>query len=120
MVLASLFWRGRKDTLASVFLLGIRYLPHAGICTNLQHVVIILVLFMVPSGEKNDVLASAFFIERRSGPPTPPLPGINASAVLKPVDTVDDFGDNLSKTATVAEKCDCRRIRRQSHFSATL
>jgi len=48
---------------------------------------------------------------------------------LKPVHTGD--GDNLSpKTTTVAEKCDCRRIRRlsplsrrfrrQSHFSATV
>jgi len=34
---------------------------------------------------------------------------------------VADFGDNLSpKTATVAENCDSRRIRRQSPFSATV
>ena len=50
------------------------------------------------------------------------------SKVLKPVHTVTEKCDNLSpKTATVAEKCDSRRIsplsrrfRRQSHFSATV
>jgi len=34
---------------------------------------------------------------------------------------VADFGENLSpKTATVAENCDCRRIRWQSPFSVTV